>query len=76
MAMAVEEKRTESAAGALCRELFEEESLDQLMAATSESGIELAGEDGFLPELVKAVLKRGMRTELLGYEEARPCWSG
>ncbi len=42
------------------RELFD----DQLLASTSERGISLTGEGGFLPELIKSVLERGMNAEL------------
>ena len=40
----------------LRRELFTDEMLDQLMAATDERGLSLTGEGGFLPEMIKAVL--------------------
>ncbi|MFC6422164.1 IS256 family transposase [Ornithinimicrobium tianjinense] len=46
--------------------------LDKLMAATDERGLSLTGEGGFLPEMIKAVLERGMEAELsdhLGYEK-------
>nr|WP_229735054.1 IS256 family transposase [Ornithinimicrobium tianjinense] len=42
------------------------------MAATDERGLSLTGEGGFLPEMIKAVLERGMEAELsdhLGYEK-------
>ena len=44
----------------LRRELFDDEMLDKLMAATDERGLALTGEGGFLPEMLKAVLERGM----------------
>ena len=53
------------------RELFGDAMLDQLMAATDERGVALTGEGGFLPEMINAVLERGMTAELtdhLGYE--------
>ena len=56
----------------LRRELFDDEMLDKLMAASDERGVALTGEGGFLPEMIKAVLERGMATELtdhLGYEK-------
>jgi putative transposase len=55
----------------LRRELFDEEMLDRLMAATDDRGVTLTGQGGFLPEMIKAVLERGMGAELtghLGYE--------
>mgnify|MGYP000878544010 CR=1 FL=1 len=74
MTMTKQEKDTgqESAARRLRRELFDEEMLDKLMAATDERGVSLTGEGGFLPEMIKAVLERGMQAELsdhLGYEK-------
>lgn len=56
----------------LRRELFTDDMLDELMAATDERGVSLTGEGGFLPEMIKAVLERGMEAELtghLGYEK-------
>ena len=64
--------RDRSEARRLRRELFTDEMLDQLMAATDERGLSLTGEGGFLPEMIKAVLERGMDAELtdhLGYEK-------
>ena len=43
----------ESEARRLRRELFTDEMLDQLMAATDERGLSLTGEGGFLPEMIK-----------------------
>ena len=46
--------------------------LDKLMAATDERGLSLTGEGGFLPEMIEAVIERGMEAELsdhLGYEK-------
>ena len=62
----------EPAARRLRRELFDDDMLDKLMAATDERGLSLTGEGGFLPEMIKAVLERGMEAELsdhLGYEK-------
>jgi len=58
-------------ARALRKELFGDELIDQLMSRVEEGGVALTGTGGFLPELVKAVLERGMDAELtshLGYE--------
>ena len=69
----------ESEARRLRRELFGDEVLDRLMAATDERGVSLAGEGGFLPEMIKAVLERGMAAELtghLGYERGDPAGRG
>ena len=59
----------------LRRELFGDDMLDRLMAATDERGVALTGEGGFLPEMIKAVLERGTGAELtghLGYERGDP----
>ncbi len=58
-------------ARALRKELFTDELIDQLMSRVDEGGVALTGTGGFLPELVKTVLERGMDAELtshLGYE--------
>ena len=74
MSMTMEDKQDlagESEAR-LRRVLFTDEMLDQLMAAADERGVSLTGEGGFLPEMIKAVLERGMDAELtdhLGYEK-------
>jgi putative transposase len=63
----------------LRRELFDDDMLDKLMAATDERGLSLTGEGGFLPEMIKAVLERGMDAELtdhLGYEKGDPAGHG
>lgn len=49
------------------------------MAAAGERGTELTGPGGFLPELIKAVLERGMQAELsehLGYDKHDPIGRG
>ena len=66
---------SEPAARALRRELFSDELLDRLMSRVDTDGVALTGAGGFLPELVKAVLERGMDAELtdhLGYERGDP----
>lgn len=53
--------------------------LDELMARVDDGGLMLTGEGGFLPEMVKAVLERGLRAELtdhLGYEQGDPAGRG
>ena len=72
MAKLKNREQVEPEARRLRRELFTDEMLDQLMAATDERGLSLTGEGGFLPEMIKAVLERGMEAELtdhLGYEK-------
>ena len=56
----------------LRRELIDDDLLDRLIQSTSDRGIELTGQGGFLTELIKAVLERGMQAELtehLGYDK-------
>ena len=58
-------------ARALRRELFSDELIDHLLARVDEDGLALTGKGGLLPEMLKAVLERGMDAELtsyLGYE--------
>jgi putative transposase len=53
--------------------------LDRLMAQVGEGGLALTGEGGFLPEMIKAVLERGLQAELtdhLGYEKGDPAGRG
>jgi putative transposase len=53
--------------------------LDRLMARVDADGLALTGEGGFLPEMVKAVLERGLQAELtdhLGYEKGDPAGRG
>ncbi|MGN6576061.1 MAG: IS256 family transposase [Nocardioides sp.] len=52
---------------------------DDLMARVDDGGLQLTGEGGFLPEMVKAVLERGLQAELtdhLGYEKGDPAGRG
>ncbi|MGH3976703.1 MAG: IS256 family transposase [Pseudonocardiaceae bacterium] len=58
-------------ARALRKELFSDELIDRLLARVDEDGLALTGKGGLLPEMLKAVLERGMDAELsshLGYE--------
>ena len=53
--------------------------LDQLMSKVDGDGLALTGEGGLLPELVKAVLERGLAAELtdhVGYEKGDPAGRG
>jgi putative transposase len=53
--------------------------LDDLMARVGSDGLALTGEGGFLPEMIKAVLERGLQAELtdhLGYEKGDPAGRG
>lgn len=56
-------------------EMLEAGLLDELMDRVDAGGLALTGEGGFLPEMIKAVLERGLATELtahLGYEKGDP----
>ena len=49
--------------------------LDDVMARAGDGELALTGEGGFLPEMIKAVLERGLSAELtehLGYERGDP----
>src|SRR6186713_504911 len=53
--------------------------LDELMDRVDAGELTLTGQGGFLPEMVKAVLERGLQAELtehLGYERGDPAGRG
>jgi putative transposase len=53
--------------------------LDELMSRVDSGEIQLTGEGGFLPAMIKAVLERGLAAELtdhLGYEKGDPAGRG
>lgn len=53
--------------------------LDDVMGRIDDGGLQLTGEGGFLPEIVKAVLERGLQAELsdhLGYDKGDPAGRG
>ena len=61
------------------RDLVEAGLLDEALGRVDRDGLALTGEGGFLPELVKAVLERGLAAELtghLGYEKGDPAGRG
>ncbi len=66
--------------GRQLRELLADDLwLDELIERAEQGGVRLTGEGGFLPELVKAVLERGLAAELtehLGYERGDPAGRG
>jgi putative transposase len=60
-------------------QLVDEGLLDELMAQVDAGELQLTGEGGFLPGLIKAVLERGLAAELtdhLGYEKGDPAGRG
>jgi len=57
------------------RMLLSDEVIDGLLAEVGPEGLRLTGDGGFLPQLVKAVLERGLAVELtdhLGYDKGDP----
>src|SRR5512144_2107584 len=53
--------------------------LDELMARVGDDGLTLTGQGGLLPEMIRAVLERGLQAELtdhLGYEKGDPAGRG
>jgi putative transposase len=60
-------------------ELVDGTMLEELIARSGPTGVRLTGEGGFLPELIKAVLERGLAVELsdhVGYERGDPAGRG
>jgi putative transposase len=60
-------------------EMIDAGLLDEVMARVDADGLALTGQGGFLPEMVKAVLERGLAAELtehLGYEKGDPAGRG
>jgi len=67
------------AAEVLRRALMPDAAIDEALAQAADGGVALTGEGGFLPELVKAVLERGLAVELddhLGYAKGDPAGRG
>ena len=62
------------------RELMADDMwLDELIDSAQQGGVRLTGDGGFLPEMIKAVLERGLAAELtghLGYEQGDPAGRG
>lgn len=53
--------------------------LDDLFARVDAGELQLTGDGGFIPEMIKAVLERGLQAELtdhLGYEKGDPAGRG
>jgi putative transposase len=67
------------AARAAVSELLDAGMLDRVIDRAGSGELALTGEGGFLPEMVKAVLERGLAAELtghLGYEKGDPAGRG
>lgn len=67
--------RADAAGSRAAAELAASGALDGLFAKIDTGEIELTGDGGFIPGLIKAALERGLQTELtghLGYEKGDP----
>lgn len=76
MTMTDEETTAEQAA---VEQLVDAGLLDELMSRVDAGEVQLTGEGGFLPAMIKAVLERGLQAELaghLGYEKGDPAGRG
>jgi putative transposase len=59
--------------------MVESGAFDELFAQVDDGELRLTGEGGFLPEMVRAALERGLRAELtshVGYEKGDPAGRG
>jgi putative transposase len=68
-----------SSAREAVNDMLEAGLLDELMSRVDDGGLTLTGQGGFLPEMIKAVLERGLTAELtshLGYEKGDPAGRG
>jgi putative transposase len=66
-------------ARAVVRELMDVGVFDDLLGRIDDGDLQLTGPGGFLPEMIKAVLERGLQAELsdhLGYEKGDPAGRG
>jgi putative transposase len=74
-----QDQRVGSAARDAVNDMIEAGLFDRLMERVDDDGLRLTGEGGFLPEMIKAVLERGLQAELtdhLGYEKGDPAGRG
>src|SRR5829696_3979102 len=77
--MAQDQRESSGSARDAVNDLIEAGLLDRLMDRVDGDGLQLTGEGGFLPEMIKAVLERGLQAELtdhLGYEKGDPAGRG
>jgi putative transposase len=66
-------------AAATVRAVLDDQMLDDLVAKMRGDGVRLSGPGGFLTEMLKAVLERGLQSELtehLGYDRHAPAGHG
>jgi putative transposase len=74
-----QDQQVGSAARDAVNDMIEAGLFDRLMERVDDDGLRLTGEGGFLPEMIKAVLERGLQAELtdhLGYEKGDPAGRG
>src|SRR5215213_5246753 len=77
--MVQDQRESSGSARDAVNDLIEAGLLDRLMDRVDGDGLQLTGEGGFLPEMIKAVLERGLQAELtdhLGYEKGDPAGRG
>jgi putative transposase len=60
-------ERERGSARETINEMLEAGLLDEVMDRVYAGGLALTGEGGFLPEMIKAVLERGLASELTGH---------
>ena len=73
--MIMTKEKFELAESAVMERLRATGALDDLMAQIDAGTLQISGEGGFLKELIKAVLERGLQVELsdhVGYEKGDP----
>lgn len=66
-------------AAGLVRSMLDDKLLDEFVARMRTDGVRLSGPGGFLTEMLKAVLERGLQAELtdhLGYDKHEPAGRG
>ena len=74
-----EKKAAKSPEQAAVDQAVEGGLLDEVMARVDAGELQLTGEGGFLPSMIKAVLERGLQAELtehLGYDKGDPAGRG
>ena len=79
MAVTEDQPRESGSARDAVNAMIDAGLLDEVMARADAGGLTLTGEGGFLPEMIKAVLERGLAAELtdhLGYEKGDPAGRG
>jgi len=79
MTVTEDQQREPSSARETINRMLDAGLLDDVMDRVDTGGLALTGEGGFLPEMIKAVLERGLAAELtehVGYERGDPAGRG